>query len=119
MRTIQKIISRTFLILFTICFIGPAFVFSVLVLGFTETWQPGLSMLLSALLLVLIMKLLLSGRIVVYSRSKRGSRIVYEPYTDFEAPPTLHEIDHEIDALHRNRQDRLLEELLQEREKRL
>ena len=50
-------ISRLFILLFTYLFIGPAIIFSVLVLGLTSSWKSGLFMLGSALLLQIIVKL--------------------------------------------------------------
>jgi hypothetical protein len=102
-------ISRLFILLFTYLFIGPAIIFSVLVLGLTSSWKSGLFMLGSALVLQIIVKLYsMSIHIRRKSRRGRGRSL------DDEAPPPLSEIYFDIFTQHRE-QELLIGELMKHR----
>ncbi len=102
-------ISRLFLLLFTYLFIGPAIIFSVLILGLTSSWKSGLFMLGSALLLQIIVKLY-SMSIYIRRKSGRGREL----YLDGEAPPPLSEIYFDIFTQHRE-QELLIGEMMEQR----
>ena len=100
-------ISRFFILLFTYLFIGPAIIFSVLVLGLTSSWKSGLFMLGSALLLQIIVKLY-SMSIHIRRKSGRGRG---RSLDDEAPPPPLSEIYFDIFTQHRE-QELLIGEMM-------
>lgn len=103
MKDIGRLVIKLFIALFTLLFIFPAIIFSVLVLGLTDSWKSGTVMLISALILKMIMhfnyiNLHSSFRTRKRSASRRreGS---YHKETQFrnQTPPPLSDIYREID----------------------
>lgn len=96
MKSIKEMLSNLFLFLFTHLFIYPAIIFSILILGLTTSWRSGLSMLISALMLKIIVKFYSRNKHVYPSKSKRDPRILSETSIYYEVPPPLSEIYYEV-----------------------
>ncbi|NBD23914.1 hypothetical protein [Paenibacillus glycinis] len=56
MHPFKSLLTKTLIRLFTAFFVYPAILFACLVLGFTSSWKSGTVMLVSALLLLLVLK---------------------------------------------------------------
>ncbi|WP_141501416.1 hypothetical protein [Paenibacillus luteus] len=57
MNAIGRAVIKLLAVLFTLLFIIPAILFSILVLGMTESWQSGTVMLATSILLLIIVDL--------------------------------------------------------------
>jgi hypothetical protein len=57
MDEIGRILVKLFVALFSLLFVFPAVIFSVLVLGLTDSWKSGTVMLVSSFILVIIVRL--------------------------------------------------------------
>lgn len=105
MKDIGRLVIKLFIALFTLLFIFPAIIFSVLVLGLTDSWKSGTVMLISAVILKMIMHFNYISqhspsrtRNKIASRRREGS---YYRETQFrnqtQSPPPLSDIYREID----------------------
>ena len=103
MKDIGRLVIKLFIALFTLLFIFPAIIFSVLVLGLTDSWKSGTVMLISALILKMMMHFNYisqpspsRSRNKIASRRREGSYYL-ETQLRNQAPPTLSDIYREID----------------------
>lgn len=104
MKDIGRLVIKLFIALFTLLFIFPAIIFSVLVLGLTDSWKPGTVMLISALILKMIMHFNYISqpspsrtRNKIASRRREGSYYMEKQFRNQTPPPPLSDIYHEID----------------------
>ncbi|HTG70717.1 MAG TPA: hypothetical protein VL921_15775 [Candidatus Udaeobacter sp.] len=103
MKDIGRLVIKLFIALFTLLFIFPAIIFSVLVLGLTDSWKSGTVMLISALILKMIMHFNYISQPPSRTRNKIASRRIESGYymeTQFRnqpPPPPLSDIYREID----------------------
>lgn len=103
MKDIGRLVIKLFIALFTFLFIFPAIIFSVLVLGLTDSWKSGTVMLISSLILKMIMHYIdISQPPPSSTRNKiraRGKEIGYYMETQYrnQIPPPLSDIYREID----------------------
>lgn len=104
MKDIGRLVIKLFIALFTLLFIFPAIIFSVLVLGLTDSWKPGTVMLISALILKMIMHFNYISqpspsrtRNKIASRRREGSYYMEKQFRNQTPPPPLSDIYREID----------------------
>lgn len=103
MNNIKRFLLKLFIFLFTFLFIFPAIIFSVLVLGLTNSWKSGTWMLVSSLILKIVVGL--SDRNKPSSRKKTEitlsngeRRVSFENQFNDQVPPSLSDIYREIDS---------------------
>lgn len=103
MNNIKRFLLKLFIFLFTFLFIFPAIIFSVLVLGLTNSWKSGTLMLVSSLILKIVVDL--SDRSKPSSHKKTEitlsngeRRVSFENQFNDQVPPSLSDIYREIDS---------------------
>ncbi|MFC4810579.1 hypothetical protein [Paenibacillus sp. GCM10023250] len=109
MNAFTSLLARLMIFLFTAVFIYPAMLLAFLVLGFTSSWKSGVVMLVSALLLLFVLKREAAalppaprGRLRPFGRKRRSVRALSRfpgEYDDREtSPPQLSDIYFDLAA---------------------